>query len=370
MSEDSIKEVTTHSFGENVKNSFGGIIIGILLFVASIMVLWTNEGNLAKQNKIAKFVCENAIPVEVTTVDKANDNKLISTSGEAVTEVSLTDGILTVPNALVLERKVEMYQWRENQNTDSETKMGGSTTDVTTYSYEKVWSDSAIDSSDFHSKSHANPPFTIKSARYNAKTGKFGDYNLKETQTSALHHLTDYTDLPQNPQYKTFDSYYYRGNDINDPKIGDVRISYSYIPSGTQLSVIGMQRTDKTITPMVSKLGRIYIQYDGLLSQDEMIEKYRQGNVFTRNIVRFLGFILMYIGLNMILKPLSVVLSFIPIFEKIVSAITGGLVLLISAILSLTIIAVSWLFYRPFFSICLFVIVAGLVICLKKVLKK
>ena len=369
MSENEYKEVVTHSYGENVKNSFGNIVIGIILFVISVMLLWNNEGNLAKQNKIANYITKNAIPVEVTAVDKANNNKLISVAGDATTEATLSDGIITIPNALAMKRTVEMYQWQENKHTDTETKMGGTTTETTTYSYEKVWSDSEIDSSDFHVKSHVNPPFTVKSQRWNAKTGKLGDFNLIETQTSALHHLEDYTNLPQNAKYTISENYYYKASDVANPQIGDIRISYSYLPSGSQISVIGMQRTNKTITPMISKEGRVYLQYDGLLSQDEVVEKYRQGNVFMRNLLRFVGFILMFIGLNIVLKPLSVLLSFIPIFKNIMSAITGGLVLLISAVLSLTIIAISWLFYRPLLTVGLFIIIAVLIVAIKYMIK-
>lgn len=370
MGENEYTETVTRSYGENVKNSIGGIVFGLLLFVLSIVLLWNNEGNLANKNEIAKFINKEAIPVESVKVDTANNNKLISTTGEATTEAKLTDGIITVPQALVLNRNVEMYQWQENQETKSETKMGGSTTETTTYTYEKVWSDHQIDSSKFHKTSYYNPPFTLKSERFEAKTGKFGDFKLCPIQTSSFHNLSDYTELPENSRYKICDNYYYKGNNIEQPSIGDIRISYSYVPSGTQISVVGVQRADKTITPMISKNGKIYIQYEGLLSQNEVIEKYRQGNAFTTNLFRLIGFLMMFFGLNMMLKPLSMVLSFIPLFANLVSAITGGIVFLISAILSLTVIAISWLCFRPVLAIVLFIIIAGLIYLIKTQLPK
>ena len=74
----------------------------------------------------------------------------------------------------------------------------------------------------------------------------------------------------------------------------------------------------------------------------------------------------MFFGLNIILRPLAVLLSFIPIFEKIVSFITGSLVFLISLVLSLIIIAIAWLFYRPILAIALLLVAVGIIILIKK----
>ena len=370
MNENSYTEITTNSFGRNIKNSFVGLVLGLILFLVSIFVLWFNEGNLAKQNQIAIYINKNAIPVESISVDKINDNKLISTSGNAITDESLTDGIITIPNALVLSRKVEMYQWKENQQTKTDTNLGGSSTKKTMYSYEKVWSEYPINSSNFHKTLYVNPSFTIKSERFNAQKGDFGDFVLSNYQTSSFNNLYEYLNLPQNPKYVISGNYYYKTKNIESPNIGDIRISYKYMPSDSPISVIGMQRTDKTITPIAIKQGNVYIQYDGLLTKAEMIEKFKKNNIVITNIFRFVGFLLMFIGLNLILRPIAVLLSFIPIFEKIISFLSGGLVFLISAVLSLIIIAISWAFYRPILTIGLSTVVAALIVLIKNKIKQ
>ena len=286
MAKNSFTEVTTKSYGQNIKNSFGGIIAGIILFLISVFLLWANEGNLAKQNQIADFINKNAIPVESSVFDNNNDNKLISLSGKANTDETLSDGIISVPDALVLSRTVEMYQWKEIEETKTETQMGGSTKETKSYSFEKVWSENPIDSSKFRKTSYSNPQFPLKSERYETQQGEFGAFALSKVQTSALRNLEDYTNLPQNNQYTISGNYYYKGNNTDSPNIGDIRISYSYMPSGSPISVIGMQRADKTITPMITKQGKVYIQYDGLLSQAEMVEKFKRSNLMWANIFR------------------------------------------------------------------------------------
>ena len=62
------------------------------------------------------------------------------TSGNAVNpdEIKDRDFGIVAQNSYRLKRKVEMYQWREIARTEDER---------TVYSYEKVWSETAIDSS-------------------------------------------------------------------------------------------------------------------------------------------------------------------------------------------------------------------------------
>ena len=64
-----------------------------------------------------------------------------------------------------LRRVVEMYQWKENSKTETRKKVGGGEEKVTTYTYEKVWDDDLIDSSDFREAGHVNPG----SMRYDAQ---------------------------------------------------------------------------------------------------------------------------------------------------------------------------------------------------------
>lgn len=92
-------------------------------------------------------------------IDGTYDTKLVHTSGKADTTETLRDAVFGVEeNSIGLKRVVEMYQWKENSETNSTDNYGGSQTSTTTYSYSKVWSDTKIDSSDFHDgANHANP---------------------------------------------------------------------------------------------------------------------------------------------------------------------------------------------------------------------
>ena len=148
--------------------------------------------------------------------------------------------------------------------------------------------------------------------------------------------------------------YYYKGHDYTNPQIGDIRISYSYAPSGTGISLIGTQKTDNSVEPMISKFGQIYVQYDGILTKNEIIEKFRQQNSLKTWLLRLLGFILMFFGLKLINNPIVTISAFIPLLAELVNFATTSIVLIVALILSSVTIGIAWFAYRLFWALLLF----------------
>lgn len=362
---ESFTETTKISYGQNLKNSLSGVIFGIVLFLASFVVLWLNEGNNVSQLKKADYMGKNAVEISAQNIDRANDNKLVQVSGNAETTETLTDKIITVPNTFALSRKVEMYQWEENVKTERKDNMGGSTTETKTYTYEKVWSDREINSDDFKKTSYSNPKFPIKSEDVYAQTGKLGDFNLTTKQTESMHGFEVYENLPQKTEYKIFENSYYKGYNPENPQIGDLRISYKVIPSGTSISIIAKQKPDNTLTYMTVKDKAVYLQQDGIKDKDEMLYSFRQGNKLLTNILRVVGWLLMFIGLNTLISPLVTLFKVVPFVEKIVGSLTGGVIFLITLALSLLTIAVAWLAYRPILSISLLAVIGAIIFLIK-----
>ena len=65
---------------KKIKNSFGGIIGGIILLIAGTCLLWWNEGNNVKNIATTNEVEKNAIEVKSDKVDSNNDGKLVLVS--------------------------------------------------------------------------------------------------------------------------------------------------------------------------------------------------------------------------------------------------------------------------------------------------
>ena len=141
------------------------------------------------------------------------------------------------------------------------------------------------------------------------------------------------------------------------PQTGNTRIRYETI-APQQLSVIAKQ-SGATLVPYATKNGRtISMIQTGDHTAKEMFEGAVTNNRIMTWVLRFLGTLLMYIGLRMTLGVLPIVASVIPFVGRIVGAgmsLASGLLTLVGA--SVT-IAVAWIVYRPVIGI-IFLVIAG-----------
>src|SRR3982751_6482704 len=105
-----ITEVTSQSWLGRIKESFKGILIGIVFFIASFPILWFNEGRAVRTEKSLKEGQGAVVSVQNDHVDPANEHKLVHMSGRAITAETLSDPeFLIARNAIKLKRTVEMY---------------------------------------------------------------------------------------------------------------------------------------------------------------------------------------------------------------------------------------------------------------------
>jgi hypothetical protein len=151
------------------------------------------------------------------------------------------DGQLGVSaNAAVLLRRVEIYQWREH--------CAG-----TTCRYDTAWS-APVDSHKFREpKGHENPPAPFGDSVFVAPGLKIGAYaldpDLLVAQAQASEHVVHGANLPPNlaASFSERDGVLYAGGDPAHPAVGEVRVSYRAIPTGS-VSLIGTLRGGKLVS--------------------------------------------------------------------------------------------------------------------------
>ncbi len=78
-------------------------------------------------------------------------------------------------------------------------------------------------------------------------------------------------------------------------------------------------------------------------------------------LLRAVGFLMMFMGLSMVLRPLSVVGDIIPFVGTVIGMGTGFVAGAAAFACALVTVAVAWIFYRPVLGIALLAI-AGLAI--------
>ena len=135
-------------------------------------------------------------------------------------------------------------------------------------------------------------------------------------------------------------------------RIGDMRVTFRVIYPH-DVSIIAKQKGDSFIDYTAKNGKKVDMLSDGVKDAAEMFAAARSANTVLTWLVRVGGFLLMFIDLSMVLKPLSVLADVLPILGDIVEMGTGLVAGLAALVCSLVTIAVAWLFYRPVLGIAL-----------------
>jgi Transmembrane protein 43 len=367
-----VAAVTYKSWGDRLRESIVGALIGIVLFIAAFPLLFWNEGRAVEREFAIKGGKADVVEADAKSVDPAKDGKEIHLTGEATTSETLTDPIFGVAlNALRLSRKAEMYAWREEKKTETRKKLGGGEEQVTTYSYKTEWTEQPQESSNFDEpQGHENPTMPFKSEQWQAKQVKLDAYDLPAdlakdiggaerlpVQTEMLAKASsDAKNMKVSP-----DGLLSKGN-LSSPQVGDLRVEFTVIKPPKTVSVLTKQ-VGNSFGPYrpAKATSDIYRLMDGQKSADEMFAQLEAENTAMTWILRLVGFLCMAIGLFLVFRPFSTLGDVVPFIGDLLGlglALFAGVTALA---LSLLTIAIGWVFYRPLLGISLLV-VAGLLI--------
>ncbi|MCG5514482.1 TMEM43 family protein [Ectothiorhodospira shaposhnikovii] len=373
--------ITRRNVFQRLGDSIKGILVGLLLIAISFPVLFLNEGRAVKTAKSLQEGAAAVVSVSADIVDPAHEGALVHVIATVEVDEALTDDIFGIMahSATGLKRTVEMFQWREDSTTQTRTSVGGTEERVTTYSYRQEWSSNLIRSSSFNDPSHRNPTeMPYPEMTLHPSTAGFGAFQLTSAHLTRFTsfqpiHLTDeHLDaLPASAGagFRIHNGALFRGADPASPAVGDVRITFSQAPAGAA-TVVGRQTGD-SFTAYPTQAGRpLLFVRSGVAAADEVFSDAMAANTFLTWILRFVGGLLMFLGLTMVLKPLSVLASVLPMAGRIVATGTGIVAFIISASVSLVVIAIAWIVYRPLFGIGLLVLAGGIALGLKTVWKK
>ncbi len=354
---DHFTETSSQGFGSRLGGSFLGLLIGPLLVIAAIVMLWWNEGRAVQAILGLKDAASQVVEAEASAPSPANEGKLIHVTGEAKAQSPIQDADvgLAFAGQVAVARTVEMYQWKETKKEESQDNLGGGTTTKTTYDYTREWSDDAINSSEFkHQENHQNPEMPFRNKRFAATDAQLGGWKLDASTLDRINYATELTpDAPSS--WTRSGENYYRG-DPTTPKIGDLRVRYAGLPSGTTISVLAKQ-SGNCFASFTAKNGyQLELAAVGNLSAAELIEVKRKSEAVLTWILRAVGTIVTILGFALFLSPLSTMASVIPLLGGVVRGAVGLIALAIALPLSILVIAFAWLAYRPILGIGLIVL--------------
>ena len=377
-------------FVERIGGSLIGIPIGIILIFFPISLLWWNEHRNVETQQAIDTALERVVTVPSAPLSSANEGKLVHVVGTATASAVSDPALeLTLPSLLIAERRVEMYQWRENKSQQTGTNWGGSQTVTTAYSYDRVWSRDWLDSRNFQvPQGHFNPPPPARSALITADDAKLGAFRLGPTTLAALANVgllhgnggdegVSYrfgptseaaTTVPRSgfqdirpsraPQGYIFEpgGGLYRGKNPKVPEIGDLRVSYAGVPTGKMLTVVARQNGDGFTDYPVSRGFTLQLAAVGDRSAQALLDERAASEATLTWLLRLGGLVVMWIGFMMLLGPLAVLVSIVPFLGTLAEGFTADIAFFLALILSTITVAVAWLFVHPVTSIILIVV--------------
>lgn len=375
---DNITTTTEQSWFSRIGDAIKGVLIGVVLFAVSFPVLIWNEGNSVKTYQSLVEGAGATISVDADVFSSDHDGKPIHVTGRAESTATLVDDLfgVSVANSICLNRHVEMFQWKERKESKTEENLGGSATTKTTTKYEKLWSNKLIDSQHFDSATeHANPSqFPVSSQKKQADIVTLGAYTLNShqvalfpTETSVKLPVLEALNLPDDlkSKAKITATHVFIGNDPGKPAVGDMRIQFTSAGT-TNVSVVTAQK-GKSFTPYSTSNGKeIDLFKVGSYTASQMFEQAQQENTIFTWILRAVGFVLMFSGIFLVLKPLKVFADVIPLLGSILEV---GIMIIAGSIagaLSLVTIALSWIAYRPVIAIAILVVAGGIVYLVRR----
>ncbi len=371
-----ITEVTTKSWGSKITESIKGVVFGIILFLASFVVLWVNEG----RTDMSRVAMKETVPVNAAALDVANEGKPVSVTGMLSSYETIGDPEFLNPGKyLSLTRNVEMYAWVEKSESTTEKNVGGSETTTTTYSYVQEWTSSPADSSTFKDPAgHANPPMPYQDQTFYVNTAFVGVYpvDVKSLSLPGQSEVVLNASMV-NPRYTGMISgnyifvkpggYGYYGG-TSAPTVGDVRIHYTGLASDINMTVFG-QLTGGQIVPFIYK-GEDRLYHARFGTREEAIATLSQEHKTVGWILRLVGFLMMWIGLTMFFGPINAVLDVLPFLGNVGRGLVSIVMFFVALGLSIATIIVSMIAHNPIALIITIAILVGVVFLIGRLIKK
>lgn len=345
---------------------FAGVLVGLLMVIIGTGLLWWNEGNNVRNIKTTDEIEKKVVEIASDSDSAAYAGQLVALGDKfIVRDEEIADDTFHVSlHTAALHRVVEVYQWEEESDTDSDGD--------TTYSYKKVWHEGLIDSSSFSYSGHDNPDSVAYSSdSFYAEEVILGNYRLSSSQIAQMDTDKTFTpsestaDIPKG--YTLNGQYIISSEDVESPQIGDVRISWKY-NGWKEVSLIA-QVSGSSFVSYTSEVGKnVNYVTEGVKTAAQMIEEIRNQDKMMKWMFRLIGALLIFVGYMSFISPLTKLLNYIPILGNVVNFMFGLMVFLLSLLQSLLVIIIAWFRFRPLLSLCLLAVCAviGVLIFLLK----
>lgn len=366
---DSVTVITERSWLQRIGQSVVGVLFGFVLVIGACIFLFWNEGRAVQT---ARSLSEGAGVVQSVAadrVDPANDGKLIHIAGTLTTGGPAVDSEFGLRSSGVrLARRVEMFQWTEEQESETQKRLGGGETTRTTYKYSKNWADHPIDSAKFKERTgHANPQMTYRDRSIVAPRPRLGAFTVPadllghfgaEERLSVSDEQAQAIARRFNKPVQAVDGVLYVSQDPSQPAVGDLRIAFSEVRL-QPASIVAAQAGSGLGPYRTQAGGTVELIAAGQVTAASMFKEAQDDNRTLTWLLRAGGVVAMFIGFLLIMGPLGTIADVIPLLGDVVRVGTGFMAILCTVSLAPVVIAIAWFYYRPLVAVAVLAVGAA-----------
>nr|XP_039263983.1 transmembrane protein 43-like [Styela clava] len=364
MPKDRVVRTTTRQkpgFLEKLGSNFAGSFAGFALFLLSFYVLYSNESRSVETVAVLEEVLDLATPIHSAQDIGRTDGQLVHVSGPLDARLLGDPKYPVALPCVKLSRHVEMFQWVEHSEV-KEYEERNQIKKETTYTYGTEWSHIVHKSRDFAEEfGHENPKeMPVSNYHQTASEVSVNGLKLSKTAIGKINWSTDLLSLPEpleTMDIELHEKYYYHARDPYSPDVGDARVFFTYVGIAgetkvglrDEVTVIAKNSNGRLVTHYIRSTG-VEILHRGSKSPKEVIESEKSSNAALTWGSRFLGWVMMYLGLSIMTKIIKTLVGWIPVLGTIISASVTMFNITLSLSLALTTIAIGWLRARPLLS--------------------
>ena len=131
-------------------------------------------------------------------------------------------------------------------------------------------------------------------------------------------------------------------------RLGDVRIKYRALKPGGTYSVMAKQLNPKKLGNWDTSNGKSkFLVENGKVGPKKMVQSAKDGASMMANILRIIGFIMMFAGITMILSPFTTFLDVLPFLGNASRFLVSVMAFVVAGVLSTVTIVVGMVAHNP-----------------------
>ena len=340
------------------KKRTSALVLGTGLILGAMAGLFYNEWRSASRLATLHEAERSVVAIAPSHVDPGLEGGLVHLTGEVVIQGRAEDPLLGIAADVPrLDRRVEMYQWREISEGSGDDRR---------YRHERVWAEGRIASERFHERvGHTNPPAPpMASERFRPSSVEIGRYALA-AEIIDLPSADRPIDVggPRNIEGVLLSPHgdVLHSGDPGRPQIGDIRVTMRAVEPGV-VSVMGKLVGGTLGLWRASNDGELAFFEHGEVEPAAMIEAARDDNSRRTWMFRLGLPVVIFMGMTIIIKRLA---RMVPIIGALAAKLLMPVALVLTIAVSLLIIAVGWLAFRPLLSLSLLAVGAVVLFLLR-----